>query len=183
MNPPEDKVLETERLLLEPLRPDHAQATFRFWSDPALYRFIPGDPPPSLAWLVERYQRLSTRLAPDGSELWLNWMIKARGGDRFLGLVEASVDQEKCATLAYFVFQPFWRRGIAIEACVRVFRCLREECGITMLTADIDTRNTASIRLAQRLGLVYCRETRAVDFFKGTRSDEYRYIWKLGMGE
>ena len=41
--------------------------------------------------------------------------------------------------------------------------------------AEIDTRNIASIRLVESLGLSRVATTREADFFKGASSDEYKY--------
>ncbi len=71
--PPEAKTLETERLLLEPLLPEHATLLFEGVADERLYRFIPSNPPGSVEALETRYRKLSSRRSPDGSEAWLNF--------------------------------------------------------------------------------------------------------------
>ena len=43
------------------------------------------------------------------------------------------------------------------------------------LYAEIDTRNTGSIRLVERLGLGRVGLTESADHFKGVTSDEYTY--------
>lgn len=175
MKIPVDKVLTTNRLDLEPLVSSHADATFADWSDPGLYGFIPTDPPANVAALRERYQQLESRRSPDGEEVWLNWMIRVRATGRYVGLVEVSVDRWGSAYLAYFVFAPEQRRGIATEACQRVIAYLRDECGATRVVAEMDTRNQASIHLIEALGCKRTGYSQAVDHFKGASSDEYRY--------
>ncbi len=44
-----EEVLETPRLLLEPLRAEHAGALFPLFRDARLYEFVPQDPPVSEA--------------------------------------------------------------------------------------------------------------------------------------
>ena len=63
-----ETLFETERLRLEPLRESHAAELFEIFSDPAMYRFVPQDPPESLVKLEARYRFLESRRSPDGEE-------------------------------------------------------------------------------------------------------------------
>ena len=74
-----EAVLETERLCLEPLLRSHAAILFPLLQDERIYRYIPQDPPISVAALEERYHRLENRLSPTGDEAWLNWAVAANG--------------------------------------------------------------------------------------------------------
>ncbi len=71
----DDSVLETERLRLEPLLPEHAAHLFPVLADPRLYTYIPEEPMADQAALRQRYQRLATRHSPQGDELWLKHAI------------------------------------------------------------------------------------------------------------
>src|SRR6059058_1561421 len=83
--------LETGRLLLEPLRPDHSAELAPVLADPALYVFTGGDPP-SAAELGERYERQARGRSADGRELWLNWIVRERAGGAAVGYVQATVE-------------------------------------------------------------------------------------------
>ncbi len=67
-----ERVIESDRLLLEPLRLRHAKHLFPLLSDPQIYSFIPQDPPASLRQLQARFKQLETRHSPKGDETWLN---------------------------------------------------------------------------------------------------------------
>src|ERR687894_422227 len=56
-----ERVLETRRLLLEPLTGAHAAGLYGQLLDGRLYAFIPQDPPASERELEDRYRRLSGR--------------------------------------------------------------------------------------------------------------------------
>ena len=170
-----EEVLETARLLLEPLAPAHAAALYPALRDPRLYTFIPQEPPASEQALRERYTRLATRRSPDGSEVWLNWALRRRDGGDYAGLVEATVYADRTATLAYTVFVPFQRQGYAREGCARVLQHLFEAYRVTRVAAEIDTRNVASLSLVASLGFRRVAVTPNADFFKDAPSDEYRY--------
>lgn len=174
------KPLETPRLLLEPLRPEHAALVFEDLRDPALHELIPTDPPGSLAALEERYRRLATRSSPDGTEAWLNWVARLRSSKEPVGTIEATVYPDARAHLAYTVFRRFWRRGFAKEACARVVESLRADSRVALFVIELDTRNVASIRLAESLGFERTGMKKDADTFKGSSSDEYRYELRPG---
>ena len=167
--------LATARLRLEPLLPRHAAQLYPCLRDEALYTFIPQEPPASLAAVEARYRRLAARRSPDGAEIWLNWAARLRGADEYVGTFQATVRADATALLAYMIFTPFQRRGYAREGCVAVLACLAHEWGVTMVAAEIDTRNAASIALVEALGFTRVALRANADFFKGSSSDEYRY--------
>lgn len=170
-----ERTLETARLLLEPLGPQHATALYAPLNDPRLYLFIPQDPPSSPQRLRERYVALAARRSPDGREVWLNWVMRRRDTGADVGTVEATVLADRTALLAYMVFPPYQGQGFAREGCARMLAHLVEDYHVRSVAADIDTRNSASIHLVEALGFERIGTTRSADFFKGTPSDEYRY--------
>jgi RimJ/RimL family protein N-acetyltransferase len=169
-----ERVFETERLRLEPLRESHAAEMFELFSDARMYEFVPQDPPPTIDALASRYKFLESRRSPNGDEDWLNWAVRSKEEERGLGVVQVTVGRDLRAQLAYEIGAPYWRRGFATEACGRVIEALFEE-GIAEVWAELDTRNVASIRLLERLGFVRGAWRRRADHFKGSDSDEWTY--------
>jgi [ribosomal protein S5]-alanine N-acetyltransferase len=178
--PREETTLETERLLLEPLMPEHAPLLKKYLADERLYRFIPQNAPASAEALEARYRKLSSRRSPDGSEVWLNFAMRLREEGRLLkatyvGTLEATVFPDRSAYLAYTVFVPFWRQGYAREGCARILRHLLDNYRVRVVVAEMDTRNAASVSLAEALGFERVGTTLGADHFKGSVSDEHRY--------
>lgn len=169
-----ETVLAAGELVLEPLRPDHAGRLFDGLADPALYRFIPQQPPADAAALRARFERLAARRSPAGDQAWLNWAIRLPDG-RHAGLVEATVGSTGAADIAYFVFRECQGQGIGRRAVGAVVAALAAEPAVTAIGASIDTRNTASIALVEALGFARTGLIRDADQFKGGPSDEYRY--------
>lgn len=172
-------ILEARRVLLEPIHASHAASVYERLLDERLYRFIPQEPPESLKTLEDRYEFLSSRASPDGREVWLNWAMRLRGSDgAYVGLMEATVCEEHAATVAYIaytVFVHFQKQGFAAEGCGRVVRHLFEDYEASVVAAEIDTRNAASIALVESLGFERVATVKDADFFKGSSSDEHRY--------
>jgi [ribosomal protein S5]-alanine N-acetyltransferase len=167
--------LETPRLLLEPILQGHASKLYERMQDERLYRFIPQDPLDTLPALEDRYQFLSGRRSPDGREAWLNWAVRERSSGEYAGTLETTVYDNGTAIIAYMVFVPYQRRGIAAEACGRLLEHLFEDYRMGMVAAEIDTRNAASIALVENLGFERVGFQKDADHFKGASSDEYRY--------
>jgi RimJ/RimL family protein N-acetyltransferase len=167
--------LETPRLVLEPLTAAHAAALLAALGDERLYRFIPDDPPSALEELEARYRWLANRRSPDGSEAWLNWAMRLRGTEAYVGTLQASVYPDRTADVAYMVFVPHQRQGYAKEGLARVLAHLFDDYDVDTVAAEIDTRNAASIALVEGLGFARVATLQAADFFKGASSDEYRY--------
>jgi [ribosomal protein S5]-alanine N-acetyltransferase len=169
-----EKTLETTRLFLEPLCENHAELLFPALSDIKIYEFIPEDPP-ELEALRERYGGLQIRCSPKGDELWLNWAIRIKDSETYLGYVQATLTSDQRGDFAYVLGSTFWKQGYATEACKRVLELLFESYGMTQINARVDTRNQASYRLIERLGFTRVAIHSNVDFFKGSSSDEYEY--------
>ena len=170
-----DVPLVTLRLVLEPLVAAHAAAIFGPLGDERLYRFIPQNPPPSLAQLRARYDRLSSRRSPDGTEAWLNWVMRLSETGEYAGTLEATIFADRTAFIAYTVFVPHQRRGYATEGVARILEHLVADHGVVLMIAEVDTRNAPSRALLERLGFQRVAEHRSADHFKGAPSDEYRY--------
>lgn len=169
-----ETTLETLRLSLEPLVASHAAAIYAQMLDERLYQFIPQSPPKSLQALESRYRVLSSRLSPDGQEAWLNWVVRLRDGN-YIGTLEATVYANCTAAIAYMIFPLFWQQGYAKEGCTRLLNHLFKDYGISVVSAEIDTRNIASISLVETLGFKHMSTHTNANFFKGAVSHEYRY--------
>ena len=175
-SPKADDVLETPRLRLEPIARHHAAPLFAALGDATIYRFMPEDPPGDLSKLEERYEFLEARRSPDGTQGWLNWAVRLRSESTWIGTLQATVYEDGVAGIAYVLAPSHWGHGYATEGVRRVVRLLFDEHGCPEVFAEVDTRNASSIRLLKRLGFVRVGETLDADFFKGSGSDEFRYV-------
>jgi ribosomal-protein-alanine N-acetyltransferase len=154
-----EAVLRTPRLRLEPQAERHAEVLFV--------------PPASLQALRERLAWLSARRSPQGDELWLNWVMCDAHSGAYIGRVQATVRGDAPAYIAYEVFPAFWQQGYATEACIRMIRWLIDDLHIEHFSAEVDSLNTASLRLLERLGFRRVALRANADHFKGRSSDEW----------
>ena len=87
---PRAEALTTPRLVLEPLRPEHARELAPVLDDPALHAFIGGEPATE-AELHARFVRQAEGQSPDGTQGWLNWVARDRATHAPVGTVQATI--------------------------------------------------------------------------------------------
>ena len=144
--------LETERLVLEPLEPGHADEMVDVLADPELYRHTGGEPP-SGDELRRRYELQARGRSDDGTALWLNWIARERSTGATVGFVQATVAiASRTADVAWVVGVAFQGRGYAREAAGAMVDRLRED-GVARITAHIHPDNAPSEGVARALGL------------------------------
>lgn len=156
------RVLAGEGVILEPQTAAHAAELHAVLDDPALYVFTDDKGPPSLAALTERLRRLESRRSPDGTEHWLNWVVR-NAEQAVIGYVQATVRPGGEAEIAYVFGRAFWGRGFATRACDLMLESLAGEYAVTRATATLDPRNTASLALLRRLGFSFVSSDSAVN--------------------
>jgi [ribosomal protein S5]-alanine N-acetyltransferase len=144
------RIIEAGPLVLEPQTAAHAAEMFRVLSDPAIYEFE-NEPPESLEWLRARFTKLETRSSADGSEQWLNWVIRLPGSE-LIGYVQATVHLDGGAGIAYELSSVHWGRGLAHRAVEAMISELVARYGVRSLFAVLKRANFRSMRLLERLG-------------------------------
>ncbi|MDT0302471.1 GNAT family N-acetyltransferase [Streptomonospora wellingtoniae] len=153
--------LATERLRLEPLRVEHAREAFAVFKDVRLHTWTGGEPA-SLDELTARYRRQAVGRSPDGTQGWLNWMLRRDADGLLVGTVQATLGRPRLhrplrahgleAELAWMVGTAHQGRGYARESALAMARWLRTR-GVLRLTAHIHPGHTASEGVARSLGL------------------------------
>lgn len=149
MNFPRAEGISTERLVLVPLRVEHATEMAGVLADPALHTFIGGAPdsPPDLR---RRYERL-TAGSPDPAVAWLNWVIRLRAEECLTGTVQATAAPGH-TEIAWVVGTPWQGLGIAKEATCALVDWLRGK-RVDTIVAHIHPGHHASAAVATAAGL------------------------------
>lgn len=160
------------RLLLEPLRVEHAAELAPLLDDARLHRFT-GGRPATLPELRSRYARQVAGHSPDGRQRWHNWIVRRRTDGAAAGYVQATVSSsrepiadatpdpttELTAELAWTIAVPFQERGYAREAAGAMLGWLRAQ-GVRRFIAHIHPDHHASAAVARGIGLVATDEVR-----------------------
>jgi RimJ/RimL family protein N-acetyltransferase len=178
--PPDTELrIETARLSLEPVVEAHAREVWELFADQELHRFVPFQPG-TLEETAARCARWATRFSPKRDALHLNWLARERATGRGVGHFQAGVEEPGRAVVGYLVLRARQGRGYATEGMGAVLGWLHGKLGVRVAEASCDTRNSASIRLALRLGMRPVRLDVDADRFKGIESDEWVFRRELG---
>lgn len=135
-------VLLTPRLRLRPPTWADLPAVHRFLSDPRAMRY----------WSTPEHVSLAQ------SEEWLGrWLERPLGlSEDFLverdGQVIGKAGAWQLPEVGYLIRSDHWGQGLGHEAMAAAVAHLFTRPDVTRLTADVDPRNAASIRLLTRLG-------------------------------
>ena len=151
---PAPQRVETERFALEPVSVNYAREMVVVLADPSLYDFIGGEPP-TLEGLVRRYTAQSVGESGDGSQWWLNWVIRRKDSGVLIGFVQATVAGEPGALgadIAWVVAPKAQGNGAATEATYAMIQWLRARC-VATLGASIHPQHHASMAVAKNQGL------------------------------
>lgn len=156
--------LQTARLVLRDVTEADAERLLELDSDPNVMRYISSTPPPELASYRDR---IRTVFLPRQAHSWHGIRIVLdRLSGEFLGWVFA---RPACdSTLAphlgwirpdeieigYRYRRAAWGRGLATEAAMPLLATALDDPATTAVVACAHARNTASLRVLEKLGLV-----------------------------
>ena len=120
-------------------------ATFAKWRDETPDDFV-------FSLKASRYATLETRRSGDGSELWLNWVLRERSASTLIGYVQATVHADGHALVAYELGSTHWGRGLGSEAVTALIDELGSQYGAHTVLAIFKRSNRRSRRLLEGLG-------------------------------
>jgi RimJ/RimL family protein N-acetyltransferase len=146
--------LQSQRLALEPLRIEHAEEMAPVLDDPALHTFI-GGKPATAQELRGRYSEQIEGQPPDGSQRWLNWIVRRRDNGVAVGFVQATISRqngEMTADVAWVVAVSQQRNGYAREAAQLMAGWLRQQ-HVQLVVAHVHPQHHASNAVARSIGL------------------------------
>ncbi|MFD0485416.1 GNAT family N-acetyltransferase [Kineococcus sp. GCM10028916] len=171
-----DFPLHTSRLLLRPYTPADLDFLHQLESNPELLRYVswlPRDIEQVRASLAEKTQQTSLR--HDGDDLTL-LMLLATTGERVgdVQLTWASTEHRQ-GEIGFITHPDHTGRGYATEAAHLMLRLGFDDLGLHRISASLDARNTASARVAQRLGMTQEAHLHENTFRKGEWTDEAIY--------
>lgn len=144
--------LETERLKLRLFTLDDVQVMFDLNSDPEVIRYAEATPAPDLQEARKRMEEgpLSDYEKHGYGRFAVEW--KASG--KVIGFCGIKYLPEiDLPEIGYRYLKEYWGRGIGTEAARLCVDFARDDLNIEKLVALIVPENTASIRVAEKLGM------------------------------
>ena len=158
------KILETDRLILRHLLPDDLDRLFTLYSDPEIRRYFPEgtltyeETKEELEWFLNGH--------PKHSELGL-WATIHKESNQFIGrcgLLPWTIEGRYEVEVAYMIAKEYWRQGLGTEAAGAILQYGFGQLGLSRLICMIDPSNSASRRVAEKIGMTLEKE---IDGFEG----------------
>ena len=123
--------IQSERAVLVALRAADADDLVGLLEEPQLREWLRAE---DVGELRDRFSAWESRRSPDGSELWLNWVVRDNSGGRALGWVQATVRGD-AATVAYAILPEERGAGAAADAVRALVRWLHDALDVTTVIA------------------------------------------------
>ncbi len=170
------QTVETERLRLEPLVPDHALRLDRFarlWDVARYTANIPHPYPPGCAM---DYARRSVNERRDGG----GWVFAVISCDDMIGIADISLAADRRSGELGYAFAPWaWGKGYATEAARALVRLGFGYMRLDLIEAYANVENPASCRVLAKAGLRRIGEQRMPALARDTDMlcEAYRAYW------
>lgn len=158
-------VITSERCVLRWVSENDIDSLYEIFSDPQVMRYWSRPPYTTREDAVELQREIATG---NETNTMLKWGLALRDSDRVIGtttLFNLSLENDR-AELGYALGRAHWGKGYMNEALQALLVHAFEVMKLRRLEADVDPRNTASIRTLERLGFQqegYLRERWHVD--------------------
>ena len=146
--------METDRLRLIRIAPEHLDDMYAYASDEATVRHMSWprhESKEKTAWFIEL-----TRELYDG-EMHYDWALWHKGDGRMIGTMGLhGLDREiNGAEFGYIIAKEYWGRGLVPEGARRLLRFCFDDLELSVMKAYCDLENGASERVMQKLGMTY----------------------------
>ena len=156
-------ILETDRLLLRRLVTEDLDHLFALYSDPEIRRYFPE----GVLTREETREELEWHRNghPRHPELGL-WATIHKDTRQFIGrcgLLPWEIDGQLEVEIAYLLDKAYWHQGLATEAARGILKYGFEKLNLSRLICLIDPENTASQRVAERIGMRLERKVDGID--------------------
>ncbi|NHN30617.1 GNAT family N-acetyltransferase [Paenibacillus agricola] len=155
-------LLQTARLFLRPYTHEDIHALYPIFSDAVTMQYYPAAF--SLQQTQTWIQRNIERYNKDGFGLWAVCLQETKQCIGDCGLIKQQIQGKTEIEVGYHISKAFWSNGYATEAALACRDFGFEQMGVSKLVSIIDPRNTASIRVAEKIG--FTKEQEAIIFNK-----------------
>ena len=151
---PSAEAITAASLILFPLKIEDAADLAQALDDPELHRFIGGQPA-SVEELRARFTSQVVGHSPDGSEGWLNWVVRDATSLEAIGTVQTTLTRQPedlVAEVSWVVATPWQGKGRAKAAAGALVTWLWEQ-DVQVVVAHVHPDHAASAGVARSLGL------------------------------
>ena len=147
-----NSIIETERLILRPHTLDDAKELQRLIGDRDIASTTLNIPHPYEDGMAEEW--ISRRQETFERGVSVQFAITHREQGGFMGGIGLMIDREhERAEVGYWIGKPYWNQGYCTEAARAILKYGFEVLGLNRIHATPMTRNPASGRVLQKIGM------------------------------
>jgi len=149
-------ILETEHLFFRPLTLSDLDDLTALYADPEVMRFLGG--PRSKDEVLHVLNRYIQEYQMYGHSFFATIQ---KSDQRFIGhcgLLNQEVEGEPEIELGYMLAPEYWQRGLALEGIEALKDYGLQQLGFSRIISLIPPGNTASIHIAEKIGMRYERD-------------------------
>lgn len=141
--------LETERLFFRSHEPQDEPEFVKMHTDPEVRRYVGGCP-----WPVEEAQRrFRNGYIGRPNETYGLWATILKSEQRYIGACGiTSPPNQPGQYLGYYISRPYWRLGLASEACKAFLDDGFARLGLPCILADVEQGHAVSEHILRKLG-------------------------------
>ena len=149
-------VLETERMILRPFRASDAAASFAWFSDPEVMRFIPNGRDETLGQSSARVARYMAHQELHGFSKWI--ILERVSGEPIGDAGFVMLPDGRRPELGYRFARSSWGHGLATEVARRWIEVALPWFGFTRIHAFALAENGASRKVIEKAGFTLAAE-------------------------
>jgi RimJ/RimL family protein N-acetyltransferase len=154
--------LETERLILRGVRSSDLDPIWKMWCDPKVFKFIAGKP----STLEDSWRGILRDIGQWHMLGYGFWVIEEKSTGLFVGEAgyldckrDVAPSMNDTPEMGWVLSSAYHGKGFAIEALKKIAEWGDKNLVKDVTACIIDPRNTASLRVAQKLGFKEIAQT------------------------
>ena len=148
---------KSKRLIFESLIGSHSNDLFTIMNNQKIYKYVDESPYTNKDKLLKRYDFLSKGASPGSNQEWLNWAIKLKNNNNYIGVLQATIYKNQRTEIGYLLSPKYWSNGYGTEAVKYLCNYLLKYKNVKIIIASIDTQNLCSINLVEKLHFKYVK--------------------------
>lgn len=167
--------IRTKRLLLRPLSVTDLLTTHEYASNKDLCKymiFLPNETIDETLEFLQAAQNEWTKQSPS----YYEFAVCLNG--KHIGAVSLGIENETNGEIGWIISEKFCRKGYCTEAALALV-CFAKQLGLKLLKAHCDTRNVASYRVMEKLGMHRVGENSREYLDERGVAREYEYSMNL----
>ncbi|MDF2869895.1 MAG: GCN5-related N-acetyltransferase [Anaerocolumna sp.] len=176
-------ILETERLVLRPLKESDAEEIFKNWaSDPEVAKFMSWSTHSDKEVTREWLHVIQANIAAEDK---YDWGFVRKSDNKLIGSGGIYFKEARgMYTVGYNLMRDCWNQGYTTEAVARILQFAVKDLGQTRLFAYHAKDNPNSGKVMEKLGFHYTNDTiyDSMDGIRHFEAKEYLYDIRLNEG-